>query len=228
MNERATSSAGERAAQGLVVGVVAGIAAGALAALRPGGPSWTEGLALGAAASVVTAPLAAGLRALGAPSGCGWAPLDALWVAAAPLGVFAELLAAKTHHRPLGATTFAILGALSVGAAVVVTARLHAGGRLARVAVWAARALGALGVAWLVLRLGASGAARAGLVDATTLLVLGVLAARAPGWLPRVPLVAAATAALAVGLGGRLLAATAIGLGALERAPVLGWIAGVR
>ncbi|MCC6216399.1 MAG: hypothetical protein IT376_16175 [Polyangiaceae bacterium] len=227
MSDEGATPIADRAAAGLLAGTAAGLAAGALAALRPGGPSWAEAMALGAAAATVTAPLAAGLRALGAPSGAGWAPLEGAWLTAAPLGVFGALLAAKTHHRPLGAATFALVGAAVVGAAVWLCARLHAGDGVGRAGVWAARAIGAAGAVWLLTRLDAGEAARVGLVEATVLLALGALAARVPLASPRVPWLAAAAGALAVGVGGRLAAAAVASPALIERAPVLAWVAGV-
>ncbi len=112
----------------------------------------------------------------------------ALWISSSTvvLGAFATVLSAVTHHRGLGATTFAIVGlALTIGCGLVAVRLAGLFSRwLARPAVsWALLALSAAApVAWIHLALRhASDSSRPGMTavaDACTFAVMAVVASR--------------------------------------------------
>jgi hypothetical protein len=98
-------------------------------------------LTLCGAVALVAGPTAALVRALrSGPRSVRALPL-ALLLALPPLSVFGQVLHRSTHHRPLGAATFAVVGAALLLGLVVVTTRLLGGTRLARRALVVAVAL---------------------------------------------------------------------------------------
>lgn len=116
----------------------------------------------------------------------------ALVVAFGPLALFGEVLARATHHRPLGAATFAVLGLAALVLAVAYAARLvaaaQAPGAWGVVARWALRvglAAGVLLGLFVILRglvEAGAGPLRTGLVDGALLVLATLVAARLPGW----------------------------------------------
>jgi hypothetical protein len=162
--------------------------AGAVALPRLGGGPGAWLTAAGFAA-LALGPAVGALRAARPLSRAGLGvPLGAL-VALPVLSVLARVLKATTHHRPLGAATFAVIAAAVLLGAMALTSRLliagsvvpqSGGSRLARVAL-AALVLVSLGIgALLLLPALSSEAARAGVrapyVEAALLLTGGAAA----------------------------------------------------
>lgn len=82
-------------------------------------------LGLWGAATLMVAPVAAGLR-LSRPWGAGIRALcGGVLLAAAPLMIFGRVLTVATHHRPLGAVTFTLVGLVLLFACVIVAGRLR-------------------------------------------------------------------------------------------------------
>jgi hypothetical protein len=161
--------------------------------------------------------------------------------ATGPLMVFAELLKRTTHHRPLGAATFAIVGAGVLCAAVAMAARLVAlwrkPGRAQR--WWRAAGIAVVGgsallVAALVLPALRDAALRSGLLDtllAVALLVLAVRLRDPAGLGRRVRLLAPVSWIIVVGAGAITLhAVPAVHASVQSAGPVLlevlTWLAG--
>jgi len=163
-------------------------------------------------------------------------------VAFGPLALFGELLKRATHHRPLGAVTFAVLGAAVLVLAMVIIYRLvqAAGeqawwGVLARAALYAIGVGGALlGGALVVLASSgdSAGPLRSGLLDTgLTVVAIAVATWAPPWWWARRP-------ALSIGFWGSALVASALVLAvvpasrqALSRTvpallPLAGWLGG--
>ncbi len=69
-----------------------------------------------------------GLEAAGHKKADKLAPLSPSWLSAmllvAPLSIFGEILLLKTHHRPLGAATFATVATLMWAASEIVSRRV--------------------------------------------------------------------------------------------------------
>lgn len=137
-------------------------------------------------AALIFGPVFAGLSAL-RPASLGLrAALLGLGLVALPLAKLSAMLKAATHHRPLGAVTFAALALALCGGAIVVAARAltlfgsSPWGRVTRVGVVLLAALGPL---LLLLRAAASPALRAGVVDVALGLGSGVLLSLVP-WPP--------------------------------------------
>lgn len=194
--------------QRLWSGLLVGVALSFVAAL--GGGLAPRALLAGAAgAALVLGPLTAALAVLGPNRGAASAiPAGAL-VAAGPLALAASVLKTATHHRPLGAVTFALLAALVLLGAIALAARLHE--RRARGGLWhaawlASLALGAVLAAWRLLPL-----ARASLALGSCVLVLALVGSasqiRLPATVAR-PAVAL-SAWLALVLAGQALGADA-------------------
>lgn len=142
-------------------------------------------LALWGATALVLAPTAGALRLLRPLPGALAALVLGSGLALGPLMVFAELLKRATHHRPLGATTFAIIGAGVMMAAVAAAARLWVlsrtpgrGRRWWRAVTGGLVALSLLLAIRFAVSLFGDSALRAGLLDGT-LVVLLVMAAAA-------------------------------------------------
>ncbi len=116
---------GEQSAEPQSYGFGLGLAAGALAAvpaLARGGSVALVGVAL--CSMALAAPICVGLRRLGSGF-LTWLSLT-LTAALVPLAVFAEWLVKTTHHRPLGAVTFAVFALALVCGAGLVARRLLA------------------------------------------------------------------------------------------------------
>ncbi len=165
-----------RWAAGLLLGTLAALLAALPAALRSPAPLVTW-LLLAGSAALLTAPLGALLRASALPPRALLPALTAAALAGAPLALLGGLLKTATHHRPLGATTFALLG-LGLGLGLVVlTARLRGAPRL----LGALTLLGAAALAWRLLpALGLDAALRQGMLDGALLLLAVAIAWRLP------------------------------------------------
>jgi len=109
----------------LLLGLAAAVAWSTATAIRLGSaPFPTFVAAFGCAAATACPLVALGRRATAPGSGLG------NWIAAAllslgPLAMLGGLLKDKTHHRPLGGVTFAVLAAAVFVAALVVASRLR-------------------------------------------------------------------------------------------------------
>jgi hypothetical protein len=124
-------------------GMLLAVAGGLLVALPAAGRAASQQgsfvlcwLALWGTAVLAVAPAAGALRLLRPLSGSLVALLVAAALAASPLMFFARLLKSATHHRPLGAVTFAVVGAGLLLGSLVIAVRLlalsRAPGRAAR------------------------------------------------------------------------------------------------
>jgi hypothetical protein len=170
--------------QGLLAGALGAALSAGVACLRVpergtaflvllGGGALFFGLALGGVA--VARPLAVSVRAV----------LIGVGLAALPLAKLAAQLKLTTHHRPLGAVTFAVLALLFCFITVAVAARVlsatetnpSATGRIARPALFALAVLGPLA---LLVRAAASPELRPGLFDVAFGLGSGALLGLVP------------------------------------------------
>jgi len=166
----------------LLLGTLAAALAAVPAALRAPepGPTW---LVLAGAAALVLGPALGGI-ARGRPLSDGvCAALAGLGLSTLPLAVFANRLQISTHHRPLGAVTFAIAALVMTALALAVALRWLDWARSANAAsrrsVWARRALASAALAGpllLALMLATTAAGRHGLFDVTLCLGLAALA----------------------------------------------------
>lgn len=136
------------------------------------------GLAGGSA--LFLGPVLALLRGALEPPSRSFGPLVGVALSAAPLSLFGTMLKATTHHRPLGAATFAVLALPLVAFFVLVAVRFVSfadtrppAARKSLHALAVGTALGSL-VAALAATLGSDGA-RPHLVDALSLVVAGGL-----------------------------------------------------
>lgn len=188
-------------------------------------------LALWGSAALMIAPVAGACRVARPLSPFAFSLPLGLALALGPLMVFARVLKTATHHRPLGAATFALVAAILVLGATAFSARVIAwsrgrGGALSKLP----HGLAALGLALgAVLLLPAlSSALRSSLFDG----VLGVAVVAAAAWAPeksalgRVGLVLwLVVVAAGLGLG---LSAPTTRAALAEHAPVLlglsGWL----
>jgi hypothetical protein len=116
---------------GLFAGTLAALIAALPASLRVEPSAPVFGLLAGAAAALL-GPLGGGLCAARPLPGSARAALVGLGLSALPLAVLGMVLKTATHHRPLGAVVFALLGAVVVVACALLSARV----------LWAARAVG--------------------------------------------------------------------------------------
>ncbi|MBK7578822.1 MAG: hypothetical protein IPI67_01335 [Myxococcales bacterium] len=122
-------SLGSRFGYGLLVATSLGGAAVVPAALRvaTNGPSLPVAwLALWGGAALTLAPVAASLRIARPFSTLAWSVPLGIVFSLAPLAMFARVLKTATHHRPLGAVTFAVIALMLVLGAIAVAARLLA------------------------------------------------------------------------------------------------------
>jgi hypothetical protein len=186
-----------RVAEGLLLGVAASVVAALPAAIRAGwhvkGGLLATWLAAIAPAAMLLGPSVALARAARPWRPAAAAGLIGVGLASGPVMVLGRVLKGSTHHRPLGAVTFAILSAMVFVGAIVVGARLLAivrslegdRARVGRIAVVAAAVLSPV-VGLVLLRAARTdplaGALGYGLLDALLAVALGVVA----GWV-RVP-----------------------------------------
>lgn len=125
MNERVSEPSAIRPALsvGLGLGTILAALAVVPATLRLGASAGLFVILVGIAALFI-APAAAGLRASRPLPRSSWSVPLALALSLAPLALFARILIVATHHRPLGAATFALVAAILLSGAVAVSARL--------------------------------------------------------------------------------------------------------
>jgi hypothetical protein len=231
-----TSASGSVFLAGLGIATLGAAFAAVPAALRVQSPAISIGtawLALWGASALVIGPAGGALRLARPISRLALSVPFGLLIASGPLLVFARLLKATTHHRPLGGATFALVAMFVVAGSVAVAARILVWSATSPLGRLAAGAL-ALGCLALVALVGApifSPMLRTGVLDA-----LLAMAAIGAGAFARIgPLERIVTRAspvlwiLAVGAGLALLGkglAAALG----EASPVLlglaGWIRG--
>ena len=138
-------------------------------------------LALAAASASLLGPLLAGISYAKPMTGALYSALTALGLSALPLALFAAKLEEATHHRPLGAVTFAcvalLLVLLSAGFALRVVSWTHTQAR----GFTTALAFAALsGPALLVGALFSVKDARASVLDVGLTLITAFLLGRAP------------------------------------------------
>lgn len=152
------------------------------AAIRSGSPAMLSvWLTLAAASAALLGPLLAGIACAKPVNGALFSALTGLGLSALPLAVLAAKLKEATHHRPLGAVTFACIALLLV---------LLATGFSVRVVSWAhtrARGLTSglallalVGPALLIGALFSAKDARASTLDVGLTLVTAFLLGRAP------------------------------------------------
>ncbi len=159
-----------------------------------------------------------------------------------PLAAFGELLKRVTHHRPLGAVTFAVLAALALVLAIVVSHRLvQTAGRegkwrgVARTALLTGVALGLLFSGALLL-LGllddSATALRAGVLDAVCIALAIAVASGARPWRwAQRPALSIALWGSAIIISAAVLALVPASRTALTQAlpaplPLAGWLGG--
>ena len=184
-------------------------------------------LTLWGAVALVTGPTAALLRSLRSGPASLWALPLAVLLGLPALTVFGQVLHRSTHHRPLGAATFALVGAALLLGLVVVTTRLlgaaergQGGARLARGVLVVAIVL-AVGVEIALIRSALRQAGGQALLDGGLIVLATALASALP--VPRLPnWVGLALWAAAVGACAVLLAWSPAVLEVVsDRAPVL-------
>lgn len=178
-------------------------------------------LVLWGSTAFLLAPAAAAIR-IARPLPSAALALPAALLCAAPvLIVFARVLKVATHHRPLGAATFAVIAAGVVLGTFAVTARLVSGQGLARRVLLGWVLLSALASA--VLSLPLLGIAGGSLLD--TALAVAVAAAavltKAPPALERAAKVAGPVAFVVAVGASFALGSAEVRAAAAERAPVL-------
>lgn len=129
------------ARQGLSLGTLAAAASALFASLRAA--DWLHVfLLLWASSSLVLAPLCAAWLAAQPLSQRARVALSSLACCGLPVAALAALIKVATHHRPLGAVTFALLTLPVVTAALVLALRVHAAlAQRPDLARWFARAL---------------------------------------------------------------------------------------
>jgi hypothetical protein len=163
-------------------------------------------VALGFASSS-TVPLVLLLRVVGWRSVL--APVEAAaLVVLLPVAVFAGAIQTHTHHRALGAVTFALGATFMFGAALLLSRRIHCEAetgaglwRLLRGALRAASGVSLAWIFWMLIHSSPRDGLRATLVDGTLgLLVIAVFARTPRTWLPSA-LVRAAPALFVTFLG---------------------------
>jgi hypothetical protein len=170
--------------QGFCFGALGAALSAAVAATRVPA-SGTAFFVLFGGAALLVGPTLAGLASARPLSPALRAALVGLGLAALPLAKLASLLKVATHHRPLGAVTFAALALLLCLGLIVVSARLlsvsgaerSTGGRFVRAALLAAATAGPL---LLLGRATASANLRGGVFDVALGLGTGALLGLAP------------------------------------------------
>jgi hypothetical protein len=233
-----------RVAEGLLLGVAASMVVALPAAIRAGMHAkagllgaW---LAAMAPAAMLLGPFVALARAARPWRPGAVAALIGVGLASGPVMVLGRVIKASTHHRPLGAVTFAVMAAMVFLGAIVVGARLlaivdSAEGDRARARRYTVVALAALSpLAGLVLLRAAwadplAGVLGCGLLDALLGVALGIVA----GWVRVPPQVASVsrrvgpTLWVLVVLVGLWLADRSGIVAALHaKSPILGWVLG--
>jgi choline-sulfatase len=212
----------------LAIGLLLGVGAAAIAALPAAVRSAAAGasflaawLSLWGSSAALLAPAVGALRiarplprsSLSIPAG--------LVIAAPVLIMLARILKGTTHHRPLGAATFAMLAAAVVLGAIVVAARLISSEhRISRAALWSLLGMTALATAVLALPLARAGGGS--VIDALLLLGLGAAAVwvKAPAAAERAARIAGPLA-LALAVIGGFAARARVGESTRTSAPVL-------
>lgn len=126
MSERASEPSALRppVSVGLGLGTIFAALAVVPAALRSPAGAAAAWVVLFGVVALVVGPAAAALRVSSPLSRSAWSVPLALALSLAPLALFARILIVATHHRPLGAATFAVMAAILISGAVAVTARL--------------------------------------------------------------------------------------------------------
>jgi len=214
---------------GLITAALLAIVAAARAAGSPAGSVWV-GLATWGALALVLGPLGAAVRRARPLPLAAWCVPVGLLLVLAPLALFGRILKAATHHRPLGAVTFAIISVLLVFGAIAYSARVigELSARRNAEDFRAVRSLSVLACSVLVLAGGAvafralSGDPwlRALAVDALLMLTAAVVA----GWAP-VPLRAERARGLILALWGAAVIGSIVALRRPEVAEVIGGLA---
>ncbi len=173
-------------ATGLLLGTGVGLVVALPGAWRASsaGASFVAGwLVLWGAAALLMGPLAGALRLL-RPEPRGLVVLAlGVGLASGPWMVFAQLLKRATHHRPLGAVTFAVLGTAILIGALLISARVFAmaqgsgrGRRFGRMLAIVLAVIAGLFVLRVVGGVLLAGGLRSGLLDGA-LAALGVIGA---------------------------------------------------
>jgi hypothetical protein len=182
-------------------------------------------LVLWGSSALLLAPAAAALRVARPLPRMALALPAAVLLALPVLIVLARVLKTTTHHRPLGAATFAVLALGILLGALAVTGRLlsHVSRehRLARLVLIGL--LAAAGLATLVLALPLLSVARGSLLDSALALGAAALATllRAPPALERVAKIAGPVALVVAVGAGFALGSQPVRAAAVSRAPVL-------
>jgi hypothetical protein len=189
LREHSTSDRPKRAAYpglGFALGTLAAAVAAIPAALRAGfSPAvW---ITLAGATALLLGPALAGLARARPVTGALFAALTAIGLCAIPLAFLATVLKTTTHHRPLGAVTFAVAAALLIFGAMLATLRLVAwtrarpNGPSARLWLRAAVALAAIaGSAFLFGSVLSAASARSSALDVVLALGSALLLGIAP------------------------------------------------
>lgn len=181
--------------RGLLMGSIAAGVAALPAAFRASHAAASLGgcwIALAGSTALLLAPAVGAFRAARPMPRAAATLLVGLLLATGPLVIFARLLKATTHYRPLGGATFAIvatgvlLGCFALSGRLV--AASHSGSRrrvAQRLLVVLAAASALTGLALAAPAVGAGGL-RAGIFDGALAVALGLAAAlpSASGWLP--------------------------------------------
>jgi hypothetical protein len=166
---------------GLLLGSLVALVAAAIAAPRVAGDAVSPLAAfalLYSGAALVAAPAVAALRAARPMPRLALAVPAGLLLAAPALLLFARVLKSTTHHRPLGAATFAVGAALVALGAIALATRWLSQGRRSKIALLVLLALAALGTFALSLPL--LGQAPGAAFDGLILFGLGAAAGRLP------------------------------------------------
>lgn len=173
------ASVREPAASGLAAGVLTGALWCLPAALRAHADAvgW---LALWGSAALLMGPLLVSVRPLASEPRRSVGSMFALLLAAGPLAQLAAMLETKTHHRPLGGATFAIIAAGIVCGCLVAMQRLERQSRALRLmGRIAAAASGGVALMWIIPAFGEA-SVQAAAVDVVLAILLVLFAARAP------------------------------------------------
>jgi hypothetical protein len=112
---------------GLALGLIAAAVLATVAALRATDGSVSRAwvwIGVWGALAAVLGPLGAAVRRATPLALEAWCIPVGIALALAPLGLFARILKATTHHRPLGAVTFAIISIVVVLGAIAFSARV--------------------------------------------------------------------------------------------------------
>jgi hypothetical protein len=209
---------------GFFLGALAALVAALPAAVRSGS-SLLVWLSLAGAAASVLGPLLAARSALRADERGLTAFAIGIGLAVWPAALLLSVLKSNTHHRPLGAVTFAFAAAIVTAAACAGVLRLQSGestSKIARPARFGLIALALLGPLLCIVRLAANAQTRSSLFDAGLALGAAALALLVP-WPARIVKVGQRIGPLvwAVVVGIGFLSARASGEAALEASPAL-------